>query len=144
MIRMTNGVCGAKDGMKRASDGPFTLPAEVEARLVERGVAEYVTAPAPAPEPEQEPVSAPEEKVTVPATEDDNTPHVGMALKELREIGKEYGLTFKVGMNKPEMVAAIMAAQNPPEQVEDEVTEEVTETEPEEDAPTFDATEAVQ
>lgn len=149
MIKMTNGVYGAKDGMKRASDGPFTLSAEEEARLVERGVAEYVaTTDDPAPDPElereQEPVLAPEENAPVPATEDDKTPHAGMTVKELREIAKERGVSFKVGMTKPEMVAAIMAAQNPPEPVEDEVAEDVTETEPDEDAPTFDAAEAVQ
>lgn len=149
MIRITNGVYGGKDGMKRASDGPFTLSAEEEARLVKRGVAEYVATPDdPAPDPElereQEPVLAPEEKAPVPDTEDDKTPHAGMTVKELREIAKERGVSFKVGMTKPEMVAAIMAAQNPPEPVEDEVTEEVTETEPDEDAPTFDAAEAVQ
>ena len=139
MIKMISGVCRTPEGLKRAIDGPFTLSDKEEAYLVGRGVAEYVATPAvPAPEPE------PEETAHVPATEDDNTPHAGMSLKELREIGKERGVSFKVGMTKPEMVAAIMAAQNPPEPVEDEVTEEISETEPEEDAPTFDAAEAVQ
>ncbi len=42
MIQMKSGVYGAKDGLKRASDGPFRLSEKEEARLVNRGVAEYV------------------------------------------------------------------------------------------------------
>ena len=130
MIQITSGVYG--DGMKRASDGPFTLSAAEEARLVARGVAKYVTSAAPVSE------------APAPAADDDNKPHEGMTLKELRDIGKEYGLTFKVGMTKGDIVAAILDAQNQPEPDEDEVSEDETEEiEPDEDAPTFDATEAV-
>lgn len=42
MIVMICGVCGGKNGMKRASDGPFSLSPAEEERLVRRGVAAYV------------------------------------------------------------------------------------------------------
>ena len=42
MIRMKSGVYGARNVLKRASDGPFSLSDKEEARLVNRGVAEYV------------------------------------------------------------------------------------------------------
>ena len=52
-----------------------------------------------------------------------------MTAKELRELGKEYGLTFKAGMTKAEMVEALRGEW--PQEAEAE------------DAPTFDAAEAV-
>ena len=55
-----------------------------------------------------------------------------MTAKELRELGKIYGLTFKVGMSKAEMVDALkdhFAAEN---------------AEDDEDAPELDASKAVQ
>ena len=125
MIRMKSGVYGGKKLIRR-EDGPFSLPAQEEARLVERGVAEYVGESA-------QPADAP-----VKPMED-------MTLAELRAMGKEYGLTFKVGMTKAAMVEAIKAeiekeqeqASEEPEDIEDD-TEDV------EDAPTFDPAEAVQ
>ena len=42
MIRLISGVYGAEDGLKRPKDGPFSLTDNEEARLVSRGVAEYV------------------------------------------------------------------------------------------------------
>lgn len=126
MIRMKSGVYGKK--MIRPEDGPFSLSAKEEARLVERGVAEYVG----------ESVYPP----TVPADEPVK-PMEDMTLAELRAMGKEYGLTFKVGMTKAAMVEAIkaeiMAEQAPqePEDIEDDADEV-------EDAPTFDPAEAVQ
>ena len=54
-------------------------------------------------------------------------------VKDLREIGKQYGLTYKVGMTKEEFVAAIVKAQAEAVEVEDG-----------EPAPVFDASEAVQ
>ena len=138
MIRMTSGVYGSKDP-KRPDDGPFELPAEQEARLVARGVAKYVDAPAAA---DHAPIGF-DETPEAPGLSDlpeDVTPipeyHTGMTAKELRDIGKLCGLTFKVGMSKEEMVAAL-----------DEHIQEntVDPDEPEEvdDAPTFDPADAV-
>lgn len=93
-------------------DGPLTLTEEQEARLVGLGVAEYV---AKAAEVEAEPEGG--EKLLEE-----------MTAKELREVGKEYGLTLKVGMTKAEMIEEIKAA----------------EAEDDEDVPSFDAAEAVE
>ena len=150
MIKMVAGVYGLT--VKRADgstyvkgmgpkSGPFTLSPEKEAALVAMGAAQYV----------ESQKTADNEKRTLE----------GMPLKQLREIGKEHGLTFKFGATKAEMAEAIIAAQSnidggkgaEPDSVEsadaqtnpaeDEVTEENPETESEEDAPTFDAAEAV-
>ena len=104
MIKIIKGVYGyltpkGRVKPKTPVDEPFTLTAEQEARLVGLGVAKYVNATEPAKEPEA--VSEEPEK----AMED-------MTAKELRELGKEYGLTFKVGTTKAEMVGAIKAAQD--------------------------------
>lgn len=42
MIRMICGVCRVDGNLKRAADGPFSLPPEQETRLVNAGVAEFV------------------------------------------------------------------------------------------------------
>ena len=64
----------------------------------------------------------------VPAEETEPIYHSGMTAKELRDIGEAHGLSFKQGMSKADMVSKL-----------DELF-----AEPEEDAPTFDAAEAVQ
>lgn len=127
MIKIIKGVYGylTPEGRvkpKTPADEPFALTAEQESRLVGLGVAEYVNASEPAKEPE----AVPEEPEK--ALED-------MTAKELRELGKEYGLTFKVGTTKALMAEAIKAAQDgETEDAEDDG----------EDPPAFDPAEAVQ
>lgn len=123
-----------KDGIVRPmtkDSGPFETTAEAEARLVAQGHAEYVGS---------------EEEAT--ATEP--KPLGDLTQKELRKLGKEYGLTFKVGMTKAEMVAQIEEHLSNDEPIgmsdtpPDETVEEETEDEDDgEDAPSFDAAEAV-
>ena len=141
MIRIKSGVYGAKDGMKRSSDDPFSLSVEEEARLVARGVAEYVaeTAPIGFDETPPELPELPDGVTAIPEYS------AGMTAKELRDIGKMCGLTFKVGMSKEQMVAALDAHIEAHTVDEAEpVTEDTEEVAPDEDAPTFDASEAVQ
>lgn len=146
MIKIVKGVYGFVDGNgivrpKTEDDEPFELPPEKEARLVGLGVAVYVSEPVDeqAEETEQEETEM-EESVDeqdpigfdeTPADERDLSEYT---VKELREIGKEYGLTFKVGMLKDDMVKAIEAAEAALDAEDDES----------EDAPVFDASEAVQ
>ena len=153
MIQMKNGVYGARHFMKRASDGPFSLSEAEEARLVDRGVAEYVDGAEPPADGEpigfndtppvpEETGNNSEQSKTDDATELPELPDgvvgiqeysVKMKAAELREIGKLCGLTFKVGMTKEEMVAAL-----------DKHIEENTVEDDEEDAPSFNAADAVQ
>jgi hypothetical protein len=159
MIHIVRGVYGYldKDGIvrpKTSADKPFELTEEQEARLVNLGIAQYVENVKDEQESEE---TAPEETEEV-ATEDEQNP-VGfdetppedfvedteddaeiveeivdlasLTAKELREIGTQYGLTFKANDKKDTMIKAITEAQN----------ESVYETD--EDAPTFDAAEAV-
>ena len=61
-----------------------------------------------------------------------------MTVKELRDIGKLCGLTFKIGMTKKEMVDALDA------NIEADIVEGDPEGPVDEPAPSFDAAEAVQ
>lgn len=167
MIKMISGVYGMpvthKDGSVTVKgmgpkDGPFSLAPEKEKRLVDRGVAVYVNQPpveVEQPQNEQPPVDdmvdpigfdetppdpdeLPEGVIGIPAYNE------AMKVTELREIGAMCGLTFKVGMSKADMVAALDAyiAENTVEGVEVDENGEIAvdDTEP---APTFDASEAV-
>ena len=115
------------------------LPEDKAERLVKLGVAEYVDAPVNVPDDEPASDSAPigfdetppedgevDEAEIVEEIIDLNT----LSAKELRELGKEYGLTFKANDKKETMIEAITEAQSQVENID-------------EDAPTFDAAEAV-
>lgn len=122
-IKIIAGTFGWNHGnydLVSAGDPPIEVDAALAARLVEKGVAEYVTPPVKAPEPvEPEPVER-----NIPAYSEENS------AKYLRELGKEHGLNFKANATKAEMLAAL-----------DELFGVGDDPE---DAPTFDAAEAVQ
>lgn len=137
-IKITVGVFGWNRGQKydlvKAGAPPIEVDEAQAQRLVEKGVAVYVTPPVDTQpvmvydnHPDAEPVVAePMGKAY----------HIGMTAKELRDIAKDYGLTFKQGISKAEMVEKLDAFF---------ADLDLAETEPAaEDVPTFDATEAVQ
>ncbi len=127
MIKIIKGVYGHMvNGTvkpKTTEDEPFELTPEQETRLVSRGVAVYVG------ESEKDGTAEDISQAEVaPYLED-------MTANELRELGKEYDLTFKVGTKKAEMVKAIKAKwQHVEEEAEDDG----------ELLPSFDAAEAVE
>ena len=147
MIKIVQGVYGLldKNGIvrpKTEADEPFELSAEQEARLVNLGVAQYVKNVKVEQEPEE---TAPEDAEQ--ATDEDETYPIGiddvppveidqstLSVKELRELGKEYGIVFKVGTSKAEMI----------KEIEDAEAALVIDAEDDEPAPVFDASEAVQ
>ena len=122
MIRLISGVYGAEDGMKRPKDGPFSLTDNEEARLVSRGVAEYVF-----------------DRTTLRANAiryDE-----GMTMKQLRGIADYLGLDTSKLRSKRDVVKLLDAhfasagtGEEPPEE-EDEPTEEEGEGEAGEVAP---------
>ena len=160
MIKMIAGVFGLQvkqpNGQIRVvgmgpDSGPFSASPEVEARLVAEKRAEYVTDTNVGDNDEQvdeeQQVDAPigfDETPPEDATEessdtaDDSDEDEGdtpafeeMTAKELREIGVSYGLTFKANASKVSMIEAIRA--------------KIAELDGDvEDAPAFDASEAVQ
>lgn len=158
MIEIICGVYGGKDGMKRPGDGAFSLPAAEEARLVARKVARYVDPPKQADTeidlPGDDDVDAPIGFDETPpddfVDDGEDLPELpegvigipeyseNMKVSELREIGAMCGLTFKVGMTKAEMVAAL------DKHIEENMVddEEIIDIDSE-DAPSFDASEAV-
>lgn len=153
MIRIICGVYGGKNGVKRPGDEPFSLSPAEEARLVSRKVAVYVNTPTTAPEDEYVPDDAPIGFDETPPEDFDmddlpdgviGIPEYSVDMKatELREIGKLCGLTFKVGMTKEEMVAALDKHIEENMVDDEEFTEDSTIAP--EDAPTFDAAEAVE
>lgn len=168
MVQIVRGVYGHYIGgrvvAKDKNSAPFELSPEQEERLVKAGVAEYVNLPVNAPDDDGE--GAPDEggntalegvKIGAPVGFDE-TPEelpelpedvvgipeysVESSAKELREIGKLCGLTFPATMTKADMVAALdkHIEENTVDGVDiDEDGEGV----PDEDAPTFDAADAV-
>lgn len=138
MIRIIRGVYGFldKDGIVRPKTGidePFSLSPEQEERLVRLGVAGYVgereyNLPV---EPESQEDSL---DIEIEVEPEEERPLSEYNAKELREIGAQYGLTFKVGTSKADMVKAIEAAEAALDM----------EDEDDEPAPSFDASEAVQ
>lgn len=140
MIKIVRGVYGFmdKDGIvrpKTAADEPFELLSEQEARLVRLGVAEYVgdVKGEELREIEQEEIVVDQDPIGFDETPDEEPALSELTVKELREIGREYGLSFKVGTSKADMVKAIEAAEAELSAVDDD-------SEP---APVFDASEAV-
>lgn len=134
MIRIIKGVYGYlnENGVvkpKTPEDKPFELTKEQEARLVGLGVAEYVEAEAYPIGFDEQPPEDIESEETKPLND--------MTAKELRELGKEYGLTFRVGMTKDEMKKEIL------DKWQDEEAAEAAEDDGEE-LPEFDPSEAVQ
>ena len=117
---------------------PFELTAEQEARLVSQGVARHVdndeTGAAPIGFDEQPPAlpELPDGVTAIPEYSED------MTAKELRDIGKLCGLTFKAGITKKEMVDALDA------HIEANMVEGELGAPGDELAPSFDAAEAVQ
>ena len=137
MIRIIRGVYGYldKDGIvrpKTEADAPFSLTPEQEERLVHLGVAQYVgnVKSTPAPAEWDEVVR----DIELEEDLEEIRPLTEYSVKELRELGKDYGITFKVGISKAEMVKAIKDA---------EAEMAMEEEEADEPAPTFDASEAV-
>lgn len=130
MIQMIAGVYGLPVKQENGNikivgmgpkSGPFSIDPEREAELVAKKIARYVEQPV-------------EETTTDPIGFDETPPEKSledMTGKELREVGAEYGLSFKGNAKKVDMIAAIRTAMETVEQ-------------PVEDAPTFDAAEAVQ
>ena len=115
MIQMKSGVYGTKNMMRGASYGPFSLSEAEEERLVQRGVAVYVN-PRPvldddfyyAKVSDGAPIGLDETLDKLPdGVEGIPEYSVDSSLSDLRAIGKMCGLTFKVGMSKADIVAAL-------------------------------------
>ena len=140
MIQMKAGTFGLSvNGYVKAmtkESGPFVASEEQEARMVKLGLAVYVDK---APEQDDDLPELPDGVTGIPEYSTENT------AAELREIGKLCGLTFKAGMTKAEMVAALDAhiEENTVEGVEVDEDGEIIVPD-DEDAPSFDASQAVQ
>lgn len=138
MIKIIKGTYGYmdKNGIvkpKTEKDGPFELTKEQEARLVRLGVAEYVNGSTNVPDHEPD--------------QDEETGHLDpeqlgeLTNAQLKEIAEKMGIDTKKLTTKAKLIEAITAVEIIPGPAEDE------EEDPEDDgeqAPTFDATEAVQ
>ncbi len=144
MIKIVRGVYGFMDenGIvrpKTAADEPFALLPEQEARLVRQGVAQYVETVKDEQEQgetEQVESNGEQEPIGFDETPTEELLLSEMSAPELRKVGKEYGLSFKVGTSKADMVKAIEAA-------EAELDADAEGEDDDEPAPAFDASEAV-
>lgn len=125
MIRLKCGVYGAEDGMKRPKDGPFSLTDNEEARLVSRGVAEYVFDRLVPP-------------IQSAHTEGEKVLHydVGMTMKQLQGIAAYFGLDASKLKRKQavvDMLDAHLAAEGAPGEPPEEDLDLGGEEPPEED-----------
>lgn len=158
MIQMIAGVFGLQvNGIVKAMDkncGPLEASPEQEARLIRLGLAVRVDDGTPIGFDEMPPMDDEDDAEDTPELPDGVTviPEYGMdnTVAELREIGKLCGLTFKVGMTKAEMVAALDAEIEEHMVAGAEFTDDgvkiIDEDDAEDDgepAPAFDASEAV-
>ena len=155
MIEMIAGVFGLpiKDKSGRTirikgmgpNDGPFSVSPEREEELVKKGIARYVedvtadsndhddadiSNDAPAGFDETPPEGTDDDAEDEAEVVEEIVDLKSLSAKELREMGKEYGLTFKANDKKETMINAIAAAQ--------------MELAGSEDAPTFDPAGAVE
>lgn len=148
MIQIIRGVYGHyvtdQEGKTRVvardkHSDPFELTPEQEARLVRVGAAEYVVDKTVEAKPADTADDLPNLQDGVEAIPEYNA---GMKADELRKIAKLMGLTFAVGTTKVEMVAQMDAFLD--EHMEDSEDDADMPPEEIEDAPMFDAAEAVQ
>lgn len=115
MIRMISGTYGGAAGNKTAKDAPFSLTDAEEARLVQRGVAEYVY------EQTQQSVEHENDgEVTLPEYD------LSMTEKQLRGLAAYYGLDVSKVKGKKNIIAAL------DEHLKDENAEETDGDDPEE------------
>ena len=144
-VKIIKGVFGWKSNkgykLVRAGDPPINVDDVLAKRLVERAkVAEYVPVKE-APMSEETTINNENSKTFVSDEFETMNP------QNLRAVGKEYGLTFPVGITKSEMINAIRNAVGQSENNFDDDTdnssEEIIENNSDE-VPTFDAAEAVQ
>lgn len=108
MIRIIKGVFGWFDGRRviplTEDDGPVSIDHDLEARLVDEGIAEYVGEPATEPAPVEAPKVEPE------PVEDEAKDLSGMLKAELVELAEAKGIKVS-GLTKAELVEAIKASE---------------------------------
>ena len=123
MIEIISGVYGGVGGLKKHGDGAFSLSPTEEARLVRRGVARYVNEVAADPAPVEPVLGDTLGGDSGPVGFDDMPPDdypgadvvveevdlESLSAKELRELGAQYGLTFKGNASKAHMIEEINA-----------------------------------
>ena len=100
MILIISGTFGMVKGSQvipvTEKDGPISLGAELENRLVKEGVAKFV--------------GNPHENTDIPADEEPLPYHMGMKLSELKKAAESYGISTD-GMTKAEILDAIEEAE---------------------------------
>ncbi len=139
MIKIVKGTYGRlnKNGTvtrMTAQDGPFSLAAEQEARLVSLGVAAYIDNMPDHPIGfDEQPPEPAEDRWTATADDLEN-----LTVAELKKLAEDAGIDTKKIKKKAEIIAALTSSDAEQPDSEDE-PEEV-----DEDFPDFDAAEAVQ
>lgn len=131
MIRIICGTCGTTQGYKTAADGPITLPAAEERRLVLRGVAEYETrpiigpntTPAPPPGGADAPVVSQDTPGADPGTEaavggeeggsDEIARLERMTKSDLENMARDMGLDVSGAKTKHDLAVLIVTADEP-------------------------------
>lgn len=131
MIQIKCGTCGTSKGYKTVADGPLSLPAAEEKRLVQRGVAEYMTRPIIGPDmptvmpaggselpgkPEDTPGTDPASEAAAGGEEDgaDEVTRLEKLPKaDLEAMARDLGVDSSKAKNKHELAVLIAAADEP-------------------------------
>lgn len=124
MIRMICGVCRVDGNLKRAADGPFSLPQEQEVHLVNAGVAEFVpqwrTERVATPAEDEDTGELQEGEAEASDTLDIVDGHftaeslMELSRAEMEKLAADLGVEVKRNMNKSEIAALLCAVEVQP------------------------------
>lgn len=89
--------------IKTRESAPFEEDDALSLRMIEKGI----LVRADADEAEAEPEESTEEISEELPAEDEEADLESLSMKELKEIASEYGISYKVGMSKADLISAI-------------------------------------
>lgn len=110
MVEIIKGTFGYFDGRRvvpvTIKDGPQNWDADLERRLVARGIARYVESEKPAQKPTEAPVEVAE-------VEEETVDVENMTVKQLKAVAAQMGIDTKTLKKKADLIAAIENAAPP-------------------------------
>lgn len=92
--------------IKTRESAPFEEDDALSLRMIEKGILVKADTEESAEEPEETKEESAERPEEIEA-EDEETDLESLSMKELKEIASEYGISYKVGMSKADLISAI-------------------------------------
>ena len=91
--------------IKTRESAPFEEDDALSLRMIEKGILVKADAEESAEQPEE--LAEEPEKVEEAPEDEEETDLESLSMKELKEIASEYGISYKVGMSKADLISAI-------------------------------------